>query len=248
MNYKYALEILQLKSNYSIEELRKQYKYFARKYHPDKCKDDDATTKFILINESYQYLINNASLENTISDEETNYFIDLSLKLIHKLDENTLINIGNFINKYNFIIQLNDNTLKNLQNVLCNKEYVLNPTIDQLLNKEVFKLMHMDEVFYIPLWHNELSYQLKTHHLTVKIIPKLSNHIEIDEHNNICIYLKNSTNEKEDINFYLGKNKYTIEKNNLSDQLILFHNKGIPIIQDDIYDCLSLSNIIVHLS
>jgi DnaJ-class molecular chaperone len=50
-------EILEIKSNASESEIKKAYYNLSKKYHPDKCKDDDATEKFQKINSAYQILM-----------------------------------------------------------------------------------------------------------------------------------------------------------------------------------------------
>lgn len=59
MDIKHALEILNLKSNYTLEELKKSYRMNALKYHPDKNgNSEDSCEKFKKINEAYLYLYN----------------------------------------------------------------------------------------------------------------------------------------------------------------------------------------------
>ena len=158
-------------------------------------------------------------------------------------------------------IQTDDNILQRLRTALCDKEYILNPTIDHLLGKEVFKLTHLNETYCIPLWHDELNYKLKTHNLIIKIKPDLEKHIELDISNNIHVHLKQKINVNMDtrvdtgVEFYLGKRLFVIEKNNLLNnntyptEIYTIYNEGIPIIcEDNIYNCSFLSNIIVHLS
>ena len=50
-------EILEIKSNASESEIKKAYHILSKKYHPDKCKDKDATEKFQQISSAYQILM-----------------------------------------------------------------------------------------------------------------------------------------------------------------------------------------------
>lgn len=51
-----ALEILELNGDFTVEELKKQYRLKALMYHPDKNPSADSSVKFMEIQESYEYL------------------------------------------------------------------------------------------------------------------------------------------------------------------------------------------------
>ena len=50
---------------------------------------------------------------------------------------------------------------------------ILNPTLEDLLKGNIYKLDIFEKEFYIPLWHQELYYDIKGRDLIVKIIPEL---------------------------------------------------------------------------
>ena len=50
-------EILELKSNASEYDIKKAYYSLSKKYHPDKCKDENATMKFQQIKNDNQIII-----------------------------------------------------------------------------------------------------------------------------------------------------------------------------------------------
>ena len=57
MDIKHALEVLKLKSNYTMDELKKSYRLHAMKYHPDKNNNsEESCEKFKEINNAYLYL------------------------------------------------------------------------------------------------------------------------------------------------------------------------------------------------
>ncbi len=49
-------DILGISTDATTDEIKKAYRQLALKYHPDKCKDIDATHKFSQISEAYQVL------------------------------------------------------------------------------------------------------------------------------------------------------------------------------------------------
>lgn len=59
MNYKRACILLELDpSKISPNQIKKQYHYFALKYHPDKSTELDSAVRFLEIKEAYEYLMN----------------------------------------------------------------------------------------------------------------------------------------------------------------------------------------------
>ena len=245
MNYEKAIYILDLPKHFDKDALKNQYKKLAKKYHLDRCKLNDANEKFILISDAYQYLLVHENIN--IMDDENNLFLDLSLKILSSLDTESIYKIKNLIDRCETFLNKYKTFIKNIRTVLCDQIYILNPTIDKLLNNDVFLLNHLNETFYIPLWHEELKYKLKNYNLIVKIKPILDDHIQIDENNNIHVYLSKIDNTKPEISFFILKKKFNIQKENYGDNYI-FYKEGIPLIKDDIYDCTDLSNIIVYLS
>jgi len=56
MDINQAASILEVSTNISEDELKTKFKKLVMKYHPDRNKDEDTTSKFIEIKEAYEAL------------------------------------------------------------------------------------------------------------------------------------------------------------------------------------------------
>jgi DnaJ-class molecular chaperone len=74
MNFKKACEILDIdpEEDTSTDLLKKKYRIKALKYHPDKNKSDDASSKFQEIQSAYEYLSMNLEYDHVDSDSDGN--------------------------------------------------------------------------------------------------------------------------------------------------------------------------------
>ena len=65
---------------------------------------------------------------------------------------------------------------------------IINPTIENIMNNELYKLEYNNENYYVPLWHDEISYDIsETEYLIVKCKPELPENIFIDHNNDVHI-------------------------------------------------------------
>ena len=67
---------------------------------------------------------------------------------------------------------------------------ILNPTIDDLLANNLYKLRVNDFTYIVPLWHHELVYDNSGNDIYVKCFPMLPDNVCIDDQNNIHIDCK----------------------------------------------------------
>ena len=139
--------------------------------------------------------------------------------------------------------------------ILKKNIYILNPSLDDLLNQNVYKLQHNTKEYLIPLWQSELEYDNSGSTLIVKCVPDLPDHIEIDEDNNIHISLRFSLFDKiqqhnNKIEISLGSKNFEVSLEDLQIkkyQTKKFVNSGIPkFVENDIYSVNNISDVNVH--
>jgi len=183
-----------------------------------------------------------------------------ALELIEKVDKKVLIKLYEIIGKYsdalhfssNFIEKMNEIITKKIEKDEC---IILNPTIDDLFENNLYKLSVNGMVYIVPLWHNELVYDNMGNDLYVKCFPMLPDNVSIDDKNNIYISATFDVKEilnKEVIRVGIGKREFEISPSDLMIQpyqTIALKGKGISKINTvDIYDISKKSNILVNIS
>jgi len=87
MRYKKACELLEVNTDVSIQNIKKQYRLKALLYHPDKNPSEDANAKFQELSEAYHYLLDhenhdeyNDEDDETLSDMDYKYYLFTFLK------------------------------------------------------------------------------------------------------------------------------------------------------------------------
>ena len=123
-------EILELKPNASEQDIKKAYHTLSKKYHPDKCKNENATSKFQQINTAYQILMDDKIREKYLkmdNTEKTNFQKILEKIFLNKLKLDELKNVGINLSKKdweylqsNFTSVMNSINFKELFNLFLN--------------------------------------------------------------------------------------------------------------------------------
>jgi DnaJ-class molecular chaperone len=212
--------------------------------------------KFILsLNGDFTLNENDIEYFNNIFDNENIKYLLTILKLLPK---NKLRSIYNYLTNIHLIKE--SIIIKEIEKILeeNNKvdiKYIINPSIDNLLNHEIFKIKIENEDYYIPMWHNEIIYETSNNTLIFECIPQIGNHIFIDDDNNIFINDNvelHSLLEKETYEISIGNKKYSINMDNIKikkNQIITIKNDGISNIDyENIYNIENKSNIYINLT
>jgi len=251
MNKEKALKILNLNNDYTIRDLKRKYYKYALKYHPDKNKNELASEKFKLGTEAYKFLQKERNMNeeikldyfsiienfilNYIPEKIDKYLnTEFSLNIFNNLSKKSAIDIYTFLYNNKYRLPISEEILENMYLILKEKTndsclIILNPSLEDLLKDNVFKLELNGITHYIPLWHKQIFIK-KT---IINCIPDLDKKYMIDYNNNLyikhsvklCNILKNNFLEIKILdNIYKIKvNELKIKKN----QDYRIKNKGI---------------------
>ena len=160
---------------------------------------------------------NNLDINNFLSILNNKYN-EISINLLEQLPKSTIIQFNNFAKQYGEILNINIDVLNKL-NVLSSIHtkndtiITLNPSLDNLLNDEVYKLEYNNEIYCVPLWHHELIYEISNNFLIIQCEPDLPEYITLDTYNNLYINISLSVTSllsQENLDICIGKNNYTI--------------------------------------
>lgn len=186
---------------------------------------------------------------------------EVSLKLFQDLDKDKCIAVYDFMLKYKTILHLKDELIDKVREIILEKYknveiIILNPSIDDLLSHNIYKLLYKERMYYVPLWHHELYYEdTNGDEVIVKCIPELPENIEIDEDNQLfvkhAVPFCYSLLEDKSIIISLGKFNYNISLETLQMKKTQYHilkKCGISRIREkSIYNIDKLSDIVVKI-
>jgi hypothetical protein len=137
--------------------------------------------------------------------------------------------------------------------------YKLNPNINDLFDNNLYKLYVNNELFLVPLWHNESYFDGSGCEIIVICEPELPKGIAIDDDNNICIEKEiiwddafmNRILKNENIHIECGEKIFEIPLSELyikREQYYIIKKRGLSRIKKDIYDISEKADIIVKIS
>jgi len=252
-------------ANLKFQELQNAYEFLLKELQfIDDITDKEPNSKFTY-NESLYFLLETIFKNNTVINELvqiiTTGSIDISLKVIDKLDKETIINIYSFLEKYKNTLYLSEDLIERIKQMVIKKYqniniYKLNPTLMDLFENNIFQLKINESYVYVPLWHHEMYYDVSGHEIIVICDPDLPSEIKIDEDNNIYITKEISKNDffglldEKYLEIPIYNKKLTIPTKELylrKYQTYICKDEGISIVNDDIYEINNKSNIILQI-
>jgi len=167
------------------------------------------------------------------------------------MDKERSIEIYTFLSKYKNILYISQDIINTIRDIIVEKYkndevYILNPSIDDLLDDNIYKLKIGDSTYFVPLWNSEVYFDGSGGDIIVKCVPELPSNITIDDNNILYVDLEVPFNmdlfDNENIEFQLGKKTYYINHAKLKvrkNQTYFIPNEGVLI--SEIHDFLDNS-------
>ena len=186
-------------------------------------------------------------------------------KIFEDLDKQKAIEIYQLLYKYKDILYISSDILE-LVSLIVKEKYkndrvfIVKPLLKDLLEHNIYKLYVDDDLYLVPLWHNELYFDAKDgSEIIVLCQPKLPDQLTIDENNNIYVEtninivseLPNLIKNKKFVSLEIGEKWFSIPLDRLhlkEEQLYRFKGQGIArILEKDMYTISDKSDIIVKI-
>lgn len=251
-------------------EIRGAYEYLL-KYLDQNINDESNYSNNGYVNTLFSFLQNILGNESQYSDIKNKLFYMIVNKianscenkaydLLEKMDKRIVIKIAELFFKYKEVFHFSEGFLGRLEILIANKIkgdecIVLNPFLEDLFENNLYKLTENNSTYYIPLWHDELIYDISGNDLYIKCIPILPENVTIDTHNNIHVHVSYKLLDiwgKNVVEFEMGKKNFSFFTQDLKlkeNQQLILPKEGISIINvDNIYDITNKSDVYLHLT
>jgi curved DNA-binding protein CbpA len=262
-------------SNERFKRINEAYNYLKRELKNFKPDDFVIETEEESIDEHiYFNVLNNfikSVLESKYSEAAFSIIKEIltagkhiSLKIFEDLDKDTVLHIYNFLSNNRSVIHFNSELIAKIREIVISKYdnveiYKLNPSIYDLLENNFYKLYVDNQLYLVPLWHNESYYDGSGCEIIVICEPELPNKMKIDDDNNLYVELNiNLKTELPDlilkncdISVEVGNKNFIIPPSNLylrKEQYYTFKKQGISKAKRDIYNINDKSDIIVKIN
>ena len=152
----------------------------------------DLISRFISITSSFNNNIEIAILLECFTNNCTKF----SLKLLENIDIDNLLTLYKYISNYADVFNISNETLVNINDIIREKLkndsiIILNPTLKNVLNNDIYKLDYNGTTLYVPLSQRNSYFDFSGGILNVKCIANIldtsNSNIAIDNDNNIQV-------------------------------------------------------------
>ena len=249
-----------------------------KKGEHEESKDLNTNSYIHILNHFIDSIIKGTYCEvlSSIIKDIVSGYKEISLKLFEKCNKESSLSIYNFIIKYKEIMDISDITISKVREIILEKFkdvliIILNPTIDDLFDNNVYKLQYNDQIYLVPLWHGTSYYDIvslqekqekqennkekKIEELIIKCIPELPTGYEIDEDNNLYIETQISFTfsllTQKSYSIKIGKRSFEVPLEQLllkRFQTFVFKGQGISQVDEsNIYNIEKRSNIFIKI-
>jgi hypothetical protein len=248
-----------------FQEIHESYEYLMK--YKDFIEDDEEVTwdKNDYKNVLFSFIRNiidkdsRNTLFYTILKKVSTTCEETALDTLNKLDKNLLIKIYEIASKYKDAFHFAEDFIEKIQVIISEKVkgdecIILNPTLDDLFDDNLYKLKVNGFTYIVPLWHHELVYDNSGNDIYVKCNPILPDNLEIDDKNNIIVSVEKQISEiwgKEYLTINVEKKQFYLKVDKIKlkeEQLFIFAEEGITKINTtNVYDVSVKSDVYVKL-
>lgn len=256
------------KINEAYNYLRKEIKHFKTEINDDDDDNYDNEEDSIYLNVLKNFI--KSVLDGIYSDKIAKIVNDIltkgkqiSLKIFEDLDKDTAMSIYIFLSRYKSILYISEDLLENVKQMVIQKYdnveiYKLNPSINDILNTNFYKLYVKEQLYLVPLWHKESYYDASGTEVIAICDPELPDNIKINDDNNLLVDIQLHAHEvladmvinNQNISFDIGNETFSIPPSELylkREQYYRLKGKGLVNIKKDLYDLSDKSDIIVRI-
>lgn len=262
-------------SNEHFKKINEAYHYLKRELKNVKCEDfsmeteDETNDQFMYFNVLQNFI--KSVLESKYTDivlslvhNVLNAGKQISLKMFEGLDKETALQIYIFLSRYRSVLHFNNDLIEQIRWIVLSKYdnveiYRLNPSINDLMDNNFYKLYIDHQLYLVPLWHNETYFDGSGCEIIVICEPELPDGFKLDDDNNLYIEtdinasidLPDMINNNENIIVEVGNKHLSIPLSHLyikKEQYFRFKKQGISKINQDLYNVNDKSDIIVKIT
>lgn len=182
-----------------------------------------------------------------------------ALDTLRKLDKPILLKTRDFLKKYMEELHFTEAFMEKIDGLIVEKlrgdeRILLNPTLTDLMEHNLYKLHIQDFTYIVPLWHHELVYDNSGNDIYVKCCPVLPDNTSIDDKNNIRVSVAFSIPDvwgKETVEVVVGDKPFAIRVGLLKlceNQTVIFAQQGVSRINTaNVYDVTVKSDVIFDI-
>jgi hypothetical protein len=263
-----------------FQKIGEAYEYLIKELHNDLNQNSNTSDPFVSSDAKIYVNILGTFITSLLNCEYNELFTTvikeivigyntLSLtylqQIFEDLDKQKSMDIYNFLYKYKDILYIHANTLEFVSLIIKEKYkndrvFILTPSLKDVLESNIYKLLVDEKIYLVPLWHNELYFDAPDgSEIIVLCQPKISDELTIDENHNI--HVTKTINIHTDlptlllndkfVSLEVGDKWFSIPLSNLhmkKEQIYKFKGQGISHISEkDIYNISVKSDIIVRI-
>ena len=235
--------------------------------HVDSQQDDETTNAttseasddyMTMLQRFIESIIQSPNMSEIIKEIVMNGCKKMSTRLFENMSKDTSIELLSFISKHRNILHIDPDTIQCVREIILEKYkhdqiYILNPSLDDLLENNVYKLDIEGKIYLVPLWHSEVYFDGSGCDIIVQCIPDLPANMYIDEngalHVNINAPFTISLLDSPVVLFKLGKESFPLQVQFKKTQTCYLHNQGISVIDEkNMYNIFPKGGVYVKIT